>query len=269
MNTNLPDFNKLWDFNKPHVTEQKFRELIPAAQESGDQEYYLQLLTQVARTEGLQKKFEEAHVTLDEVQDAITPETPVAKIRYFLERGRVFNSSSQAELALPLFARAFELSVEGKNDDFAVDAAHMIAIAEPLASKKMEWNLKALEVAEKSSDEKAKGWVGSLYNNIGWTYHDAGDFEKGLELFKKAQAWREARGEPSSIIIAKWCVARALRSLKRSEEALEIQKALEVDCEKASQPDGYVFQELAAIYLELGQAELAHKYSELAKSLLV
>lgn len=269
MNTNLPDFNKLWDFNKPHVTEQKFRELIPAAKDSGDPEYHLQLLTQIARTEGLQKKFEEAHVTLDEVQDALIPETPVAKIRYFLERGRVFNSSKQAELALPLFVRAFELSLEGKNDGFAVDAAHMVAIAEPESAKKMEWNLKALEVAEKSSDEKAKGWVGSLYNNIGWTYHDAGDFEKGLELFKKAQAFREAKGELSTIIIAKWCVARALRSLKRFDEALEIQKALEVDCEKVSQPDGYVYQELSALYLELGQAEQAKRYSELAKSLLV
>jgi len=153
----LPDFDKLWNYDQLAETEQKFRELVPAATESGNADYLLQLLTQIARTEGLQSKFEEAHVTLDEVQEALTDQTPIAKIRYFLERGRVFNSSKQAELALPLFVRAFELSLESKEDGFAIDAAHMVAIAEADASKKMEWNLKGLAIAERSSNPRANG----------------------------------------------------------------------------------------------------------------
>ena len=57
----LPNFDTLWNYSDPKGTEAKFRELIPQAKESGDTSYYAQLLTQIARAEGLQRKFEEAH----------------------------------------------------------------------------------------------------------------------------------------------------------------------------------------------------------------
>ena len=44
----LPDFNKLWDFNDPAKTEEEFRSLLSLARESGDTSYYAQLLTQIA-----------------------------------------------------------------------------------------------------------------------------------------------------------------------------------------------------------------------------
>ena len=73
----LPDFDALWDYRHPDVTEQKFRELIPAARESGNVSYYAQLLTQIARTEGLQRKFEDAHRTLDSVEVLLADGLPV------------------------------------------------------------------------------------------------------------------------------------------------------------------------------------------------
>src|SRR6266498_5625258 len=42
----LPDFDSLWDYNHPDETEQKFRELLPVAEVSGDDSYYAELLTQ-------------------------------------------------------------------------------------------------------------------------------------------------------------------------------------------------------------------------------
>ncbi|TMI53740.1 hypothetical protein E6H15_07365, partial [Candidatus Bathyarchaeota archaeon] len=67
----LPDFDKLWDYAHPEISEQRFRELLPRALDSLDLSYLAQLLTQIARAEGLQRKFEDAHKTLDRVDKAL------------------------------------------------------------------------------------------------------------------------------------------------------------------------------------------------------
>ena len=59
------------------------------------------MLTQIARTEGLQREFEEAHAILDTVEAMLTDEMGVPRIRYLLERGRVYNSSNQREKSKP------------------------------------------------------------------------------------------------------------------------------------------------------------------------
>jgi tetratricopeptide (TPR) repeat protein len=260
----LPEFDKLWNYDKPDQTEQKFRELIPVAKESKDKDYLLQLMTQIARTEGLQRKFDTAHRTLDGVQKELDSQTQVAEIRYYLERGRVFNSSKRGDQALPLFLKAYDLSTARHQDNLTVDSAHMVAIAETQDDKKMEWNLKAMSVAEKSKDQKARVWLGSLYNNMAWTYHDSGKFNDALDLFKKALAIREAKGEPSTVRVAKWSVARTYRSIKRYDEALKIQLALEEEFDKLPEKDGYVYEELGELYLVLSKSDLSKKYFGLA-----
>jgi len=100
----------------------------------------------------------------------------------------------------------------------AVDAAHMVAIA-ALQEEKLEWNRKALELAERSADPRAHGWRGSLYNNIGWALHDQGEYAAALESFENAVAIRQREGG-ERLRIAKWCVARTLRSLGRPRRPL-------------------------------------------------
>ncbi|AZZ35636.1 hypothetical protein CIK05_02080 [Bdellovibrio sp. qaytius] len=262
--SNLPDFNKLWNFSKPAETEIKFRETLAEVEVNADLDYILQLKTQIARAEGLQRKFDEAHKTLDTVEIALDATTPVAEIRYNLERGRVFNSSKQKDKAIWYFRKAFNLADAAKQEDFAVDAAHMVAIAEPTAEAQMQWNLKAVALAESATEQKAKDWLGSLYNNIGWTYHDSGQFIEALEIFKKALAFRETKGDASTIRIAKWCIARTHRSLNNLAEALVIQKSLEKEFNAQPQQDGYNYEELAEIYLKLNFKEESKKYFALA-----
>lgn len=260
----LPDFDKLWDYNKPAETEAKFRQLLPQAQAEGSRDYVLQLLTQIARTQSLQRKFKEAHDILDGVEPQLGPLTPVAEVRYLLERGRTYNSAKEIPSALPLFNKAYELSVACKLDFYAVDAAHMVAIAEPESDKQMHWNLKALNIAEQSNDPKAQKWKGSLYNNIGWMYYDSSRFAEAFEMFQKALAFREKVGDPSSLRFAKWCVAKSMRSLKRYDEALKMQKDLETEFAGAGEVDGYVFEELGELYLVLENKSEAKKYFGLA-----
>ena len=264
-----PDFDSLWDYDHPEATEKRFRELLPAAVDSGDLSYMAQLLTQIARAEGLQRKFPNAHKTLDRVEKALPKADDKAKIRYLLERGRVFNSSGNPDAARPLFSQAVDLALKSKEDFYAVDAAHMMAIVEP-SEKQLQWNLKALGLAEDSQDEKARSWKGSLYNNIGWTYFDQEHYEEALAMFEKALKFREEQGDPANTRIAKWCIAKALRMMDHTEEALEMQKELLQEYEATGQRSGYVFEEIAECMLVLDQEQeaqpwFAAAYQELSR----
>jgi tetratricopeptide (TPR) repeat protein len=135
----------------------------------------------------------------------------------------------------------------------------MLAIIAPPASS-LDLNLQAIELAESSEQEKARGWLGSLYNNTGWSYHDMGDYESALKIFQKAEAVRKAKGSVNELRIAQWCVARTLRSLKRIEEALSRQMTLKNEYEVAGEGDGYVFEEIGECLLALDRAQEAQPY---------
>jgi tetratricopeptide (TPR) repeat protein len=116
------------------------------------------------------------------------------------------------------------------------------------------WNHRALDFAERSADPKAKAWLGSLYNNLGWTCHDRREYEAALDLFTKALARRKEQGQEVETRIAEWCVARTVRSLGRAEEALERQLALQREWEAAGGSDGCVEEEIAECLLLLDRA---------------
>src|SRR5712692_1437466 len=267
--TKLPDFDSLWDYEHPGATERKFRELLPVALDSLDLSYLSQLLTQVARAEGLQRKFQEAHKTLDRVQKALDKTDDKTRVRYLLERGRVYNSSRKPEEARPLFQEALDLALKSKDDFNAVDAAHLMAVAEP-TEKQLQWNLKALDLAESSADEKARKWKGSLYNNIAWTYFEQQQYEESLLMFEKAREFQQQQGDPNKIMIAKWCVAKTLRMMDHTEEALEMQRDLYEQYQTAGRRSGYVYEEIAECLTVMGQEQeaqgwFAAAYEELSK----
>lgn len=263
----LEDFDALWDYNDPAGTGEKFRALLPAAEAAGDATYRAELLTQVARAEGLSRRFEQAHRTLDEVERALESLPARARVRYLLERGRVFNSSGDKDEARPLFLEALDLARHSGEGFYAVDAAHMLGIIDP-PDKQLEWHLLALEMTERSTEARARGWRGSLYNNLGWTYHDAGDYEKALNMFEKALQFRIEQGKEHEVRIARWCIARTLRSLGRVEEALRMQLELAAQAEAAGDPDGYIHEELGEGLLLLGSTEEARPHFGRAYAIL-
>jgi tetratricopeptide (TPR) repeat protein len=262
-----PDFDQLWDYDEPAATEQRFRQLL--AQIPAGTPAYFELLTQIARAQGLQRNFDAAHRTLDTVERALANGGERVQIRYLLERGRVFNSAKRPELAQPQFMAAWERASSAGADFYAIDAAHMLAIVEQ-PEQCLAWNLRALELTEQTPDPRAKKWLGSLCNNIGWTYHDAEQYDQALALFEKALAHREAQGQEREARIARWCVARALRSLGRVAEALAMQQALLNTNERDGTADGYGLEEVAECLLALGrlaeaQAYFARAYAELSR----
>jgi tetratricopeptide (TPR) repeat protein len=264
----LPDFDSLWDYDHPAETEKKFRELLQQTEESGDTSYYLQLLTQLARTLGLQRRFDQAHEVLDKIEPKLTNDLKLARVRYLLERGRTLNSSGLPEKAKPLFLEAWELGKQNEYDNFAIDAAHMIAITEN-TDEALKWNEKAVDYAEKSKDENARKWLGSLYNNIGWNYHDKKEYEKAYDYFKKDFEWFSDKNRPVQLRIAKWSMARTLRSMNKFSEALNMQREiLNGINENSEEQDGYVLEEIGECLFALKREDESKPYFSQAFDLL-
>jgi tetratricopeptide (TPR) repeat protein len=261
---NLPDLSTLFDYDDPVESESRFVELAQLPELKADAAYHCELLTRLARTKGLQRRFEEAHQTIDQAK-ALDCEAPSCRVRIALEEGRIFNSSEDKESARPCFLKAYEIAVSSALDELAVDAAHMMGIVEA-GEETLRWNERAIQIAEASADDKAKAWFGSLYNNTAWTYHDSGQLERALELFHKAKEYRIARNQPKQIQVAEWSIGRCLRSMGRVEEALEIQDRLHAEGDES----GYGAEELGELHLLRGdqlrsQAFFAEAYEELSK----
>jgi tetratricopeptide (TPR) repeat protein len=258
----------LWNFADPAESERRFAALLARVED--DAEAAAVVRTQIARAQGLQRRFADGHATLDEVERSPAALGARVAVRLALERGRLFNSAGEAGRARPLFAAAYDRACAAGEDALAVDAAHMLAIVETDPVLQETWNLRALETAERSGDPLARRWRASLLNNMGWTHHGEGRFVEALDLFERGLAARRELGEEGSIRVARWCVARTLRSLGRLAEALAAQQALEAECAAAGTPDGFVFEEIAECLLALGREEearpwFARAHAELAR----
>ncbi len=257
--TDLPDLKTLLDFDKPGESEQALRALLTNQQADLDAE--LTLLTQIARAQGLQEHFTEAHQTLDDVERRLTDETPAARIRLLLERGRLYNSAGDKDKARPYFERAWELGQEVGELALAVDAGHMLGVVE---APETEWSLKTIDLAENTNDEAARYWLPRLYNNIGWTYHERGDYENALVAFQKALRLFEQQEDPVRTRRARWAVARTLRSLERYSDAHAVQSQLHDE----GAVDGFVEEELGECLLALGRGDEAKPHFERAYGIL-
>lgn len=254
----------LWDYGNPADSEQRFRALLPTLT---DEDLQLQVLTQIARAQGLQRQFTAATATLDEVASRLPATPATAHVRYELERGRVLNSSGSPDQALPHFQRALGLAQQTGEDGLAVDAAHMIAIVSP-PQEALAWNLQALEMAQTSDDPAAQRWQGSLLNNIGWSYHAARDYARAFTYLEQAREYRRRHGPEAEYRIARWCVARVRRDLGQTSQALAEQRALAAEYEALGEPSGYVFEEIGACLAAQGDAAAAAPYYARAYELL-
>lgn len=258
-----PDLDLLWDFSDPASSESRFREVLSSPDAQADREFRAEVLTQIARALGLQGKFDEARSLLEEASGSLVSES-LARAWVDIEWGRVENSSGNPQEARQRFLEAWAGARRRGQEALAIDAAHMIAIVSDEAES-LAWNQKALELASHSTDSKARRWTASLLNNIGWTHHSAGRFSEALEAFEQALEDRIAQGQAEPIRVAKWCIARCLRSLGRAEEALTRLREIE-----GLADDGYVDEEIGECLWTLGRweesrATFTQAYAKLSK----
>lgn len=258
----------LWTFEQPAGSETRFR--TEAARHAPGSREAAEAATQIARALGLQRRFADADRTLDAVKLTLARQPPRVRVRYLLERGRRDNSSGRPGKAFAWFEQALIASADDAlpgADFYRVDALHMLAIAAP-ASRQLALNLRALAAADAAQDARTRGWRAPLLNNLGWTMHERGDYLAALAYWQDALATFEAKHDVRGARIARWTVARGLRSLGRLDEAEAIQRALADELDTANAPDGYVFEELAEIAAARGDRMMAQSWAAKALALL-
>ena len=263
----LGQLDQLWDFDDPAGSEARFRALLPRAQRDEDGAYEAELLTQLARAQGLQRRFDDAAATLDDAERALRPGDRRGPIRLLLERGRLANTSAEPGRGRESFLAAWELAAASREDALAVDAAHMLGIVEP-PDEARSWNERAMTLARSSPDPGARRWIGSLANNMAWARHDAGDDDGATELFELARDTWLADGRVDRARVARWSIARCLRSQGKLYDALAEQEALRVELVALGEADGYVFEELGECLLALGRGDEARPHFARAADLL-
>ncbi|MDR7160757.1 hypothetical protein [Arthrobacter sp. BE255] len=182
--------DRLWKQKDPGLSEQRFREAL--ADPAYDADEKAELATQLGRAIGLQGRYEEADELLDSVDGE---EEPTVGVRILLERGRVLNSSGHAAMAVPLFEQAAELGDHLGEEYLAVDALHMLAIADSAHAEL--WTKSAIEYASTAHDPHTRRWMVALHHNLGWALHGAGRFTEALVEFQLAEQWAERTGTPA------------------------------------------------------------------------
>jgi tetratricopeptide (TPR) repeat protein len=255
----------LWDFDDLDASERRLREQL--AEEPSDAGR-AEVLTQLARVEGLRGRFEEGERLIAEAE-ALAGDSSIAKARIDIERGRLLRSSGDSSGAFPLFKSGFELALGADEHFVAADAAHMAALAAPDRAGYDTWTQRGIELAE--SYDEASYWLGPLLNNLGWDRYDAGELDGALEAFQAALAARERDPDnPTAIAIAHYAVARALQALDRPEEAVaELERAAARWAESGDSPDGWYHEALAEGYAALGREPEAREHATLAIPLLL
>ena len=254
----------LWDFDDLDTSERRLRvQLAREADDAGDAE----VLTQLARVEGLRGDVEAGERLIEEAA-ARAGDDATARARIDLELGRLRRSGGDPEAALPLFASAFETSLEAGASFIAVDAAHMAALAASDRSGFLAWTERGIELAE--ADDEARYWLGPLLNNLGWERYEHGEYEAALDAFERALRARERdASDREAIEIARYAVGKALRALGRSAEAVRLLEQAVAWAQREGAPDGWFHEELAEEYAALGRADDAREQARLAVPLLL
>lgn len=202
---------ELWDFSDLDGSEARLRaQLGREHDESGRAE----VLTQLARVEGLRDQFEAAEALVAEAE-AHAGESLVVRARVDLERGRILRSSGDQAAAFALFERAYQTALDAGQEWIAADAAHMAAIATDDGDVVETWTQRGIDLAEAAEEPGVDYWLGPLLNNLGWHQVETGELEQALTTFRRALEARERTGTPEQIEHAREAVAETLHRLGR------------------------------------------------------
>lgn len=186
--------------------------------------------------------------------EALADETmPEAWARALVVRGIYLREEGRADEATALFVACYDYAMARGLHADAVDAAHHVAIAADAATRE-EWAKKGIAAAEAAGES---GWLGPLWNNLGWDYIDQGRDAEALDALRRAQTAFHARGgHPTSALISDYSVGFALRKNGELAEARSIQEAVHAAAAAAlDDGDASMLEWVAQSRRELGELD--------------
>jgi len=202
-----------WATARPFY-EQAYAEAMAAKQTT----IAVEASAQVARCLLLRNKSEQGLPWLEKAKTLASEKDPVGWSRYLSVLGRYQWKDEKLAEATRTFISMYAFCLATKQFDRAVDAAHMVAITGK-PEQQVVWAHKGIAAAEKGGHE---GWLGPLWNNLGVTHQERGDWKSALECYRKARGyhWRLG-GEVNKLAAELERVIEAQKLLKRAHTRLE------------------------------------------------
>jgi tetratricopeptide (TPR) repeat protein len=225
---------------------------------------------QVARGYLIRDLKEQGRPWLAKAKALATDKQPKAWSRYLGVRGRFEWQDKKLAEATATFQAMHAYCLEHELYDRAVDAAHMVAIT-GTPEQQVEWARKGIAAAEKGGFD---GWLGPLWNNLGVTYQDRGDWKEALACYRKARVHHWKTGGELNKLAADWAVGMALRETGAVDESMRWLRPVLAWAERwhAEKPGtergewvGLACRELGYAYLARGEDAEGKRLLERAK----
>ena len=246
-----------------------------AGEAAGDNSAFVEAASMRARSYLITEKKDEGREWLARAAAKAAESDPLGWSRYLGVRGRFEWKDGDNETATSTFREMFDYCGEKELWERAVDAAHMIAITGD-QRQKFDWSLKGIEMAERGGMD---GWLGPLWNNLGWNYCDDERYGEAYDALIKAREYHyKGEGELPKLI-ADYSVAHVMMKQNRLHEAeAQMLKVLEwatrLDADGASEAVewmGFARWDLGEMAMELGNKAagigmLKQALSEIEKS---
>ncbi|HPI31876.1 MAG TPA: tetratricopeptide repeat protein [candidate division Zixibacteria bacterium] len=173
-------------------------------------------LAQTARMCLVQDRKEEGRPYLEQAAAIAVDSDPMGWSRYLGVRGRYQWQDSELAAARETFELMFDYCSVNALFGRAVDAAHMVAIVAASPEDQIAWNRRGIAAAEAADEER---WLGPLWNNLGGTYWDNGQFDSALACYLKARDYHWRFSDETAKLFADYHVGMTYRHLGDYREA--------------------------------------------------
>jgi tetratricopeptide (TPR) repeat protein len=238
--------------------------------------------SQIARCYLKLDRLDDGKEWLAKAGDIATEDLPNGWSRYLGVKGRfewreaaikTHELNPEVESAANTFRDMYEYCLAHALHERTVDAANMLSIVGP-KSEKIDWGLKGIKAAELGGLE---GWLGPLWNNLGWNYDEIADYGKALEALKKAREYHYKSDKVIPRLVADWSVGVQFRKTGQLDSARAViakvsskAESLYADSATAEYAEwvGHASQEMGEIELITGNNNRALEHFKKAKTML-
>lgn len=192
-----------------------FETIANEAEAAGDASAFVEAASMRARSYLIQDDGETGRPWLDRAAAQATERDALGWSRYIGVRGRFEWKDGDNPTATATFRAMFAFCEEHELWSRAIDAAHMVAITgDP--EERFEWAGKAIAMAESG---ELTGWLGPLWNNLGWDYVEAERYAEGREALERAREYHYMSERDLPRLIADYSVAHVIRLQGHTEDA--------------------------------------------------
>jgi len=258
----LDEADKIFSSGEFEQASGIYAEAFLLAEKSGNNSDKVEALSMMARCHLILERKDDGMPFIAKAESLAVDTEPLGWSRFMGVYGRFQWKDEKLKEATSTFETMYDYCLKHKLHSRAIDAAHMVAITGN-PEQQIEWGLKGIKAAEEG---KVTGWLGPLWNNLAWTYEEAGELEKSLDAYKKAKEYHYQHGSERNKIVADWAVAHSYRVNGNIDEAEKILPPVLEWFEKEKDIEflGFTHQELGEIEFSKGNYKSASEHLKIA-----